>query len=111
MMTHENPRMGIWDSVMWSPTVAIQGDAIAMAQDRLIMYCRPWCGHCGRAREWLAERGIEYVEIDVEQDPVARERAASLNDGRLHTPTFECGTETCVDFRPDRLCEILGIEL
>ena len=33
-----------------------------------------------------------------------------FNEGRLHTPTFECGTEICVDFRPDRLCEILDIE-
>ena len=76
----------------------------------LLMYCRTWCGDCARARRWLDERGIEYTEIDVEDDRTAHERAAALNEGRLHTPTFECGTEICIDFRPDRLCEILGIE-
>jgi mycoredoxin len=77
---------------------------------QLLMYCRPWCGDCRRARAWLAERGIPYVEIDVEENPEARERAARLNAGDLHTPTFELGEQFCVDFRPERLCEMLGIE-
>lgn len=81
-----------------------------MSQPDLVMYCRTWCGDCRRARAWLDERGIPYVEVDVESDAQARERAAGHNDGRLHTPTFELGAESCVDFRPGRLCEMLGIE-
>jgi mycoredoxin len=77
---------------------------------KLVMYCRSWCGDCARARVWLDERGIDYVEIDVEADPAARERAAELNDGRLHTPTFECGDRACVDFKRGWLCETLGVE-
>ena len=76
----------------------------------LVVYCRNWCGHCAQARAWLDERNISYVEIDVDADDQARERAAGFNEGRLHTPTFEYGTEVCVDFRPDRLCFILGID-
>ncbi len=82
-----------------------------MSQQNLVMYCRTWCGDCRRAREWLAERGIPYVEVDVERHPGARDRAAAMNGGQLHTPTFELGSEVCVDFRPERLCEMLGIEL
>ena len=85
-------------------------EADASASPALVMYCRSWCGHCALARTWLEERGIPYVEIDVDADAQARERAEALNEGRLHTPTFECGTEICVDFRPERLCFILGIE-
>lgn len=81
-----------------------------MTAEPLVMYCRSWCGDCARARRWLEERGVDFVEIDVETDAEARQRAADHNEGRLHTPTFECGTEICVDFRPDRLCEILDIE-
>ena len=29
---------------------------------------------------------------------------------RLHTPTFEQGGETCIDFRPERLKELIGLE-
>lgn len=74
----------------------------------IVMYCRTWCPDCMRARSWLDERGISYVEIDVDSDEMARQRAASLNDGRLHTPTFEIGDEICVDFKPDRLHELIG---
>ena len=81
-----------------------------MDRPELVMYCRTWCGHCRLARAWLAERDIPYVEIDVEEDPAARDRAAGYNEGRLHTPTFELGSEVCVDFRPERLCEMLGVE-
>lgn len=77
---------------------------------RLVMYCRSWCGDCARARRWLDEHGIDYVEIDVEDDPGARERAAGFNKGRLHTPTFEYGEEVCIDFRHGWLCETLGVE-
>lgn len=76
----------------------------------VVMYCRTWCGDCARARRWLDARKIPYTEVDVEADPEARERAASHNNGQLHTPTFEIGEGVCVDFRPDKLCELLGIE-
>jgi glutaredoxin len=75
----------------------------------VVMYCRPWCGDCARARHWLEEHNIPYTEVDVESDLDARDRAAGHNEGRLHTPTFEIGDGVCVDFRPDRLSELLGI--
>ena len=75
----------------------------------LIVYCRSWCGDCRRAKQWLDELGVDYVEIDVDADPTARERAEAINEGRLHTPTFEFGEETCVDFRPERIREILDL--
>lgn len=63
-----------------------------------------------RARRWLEQRGISYIEIDVEEDDTARGRAAELNDGRLHTPTFEIGGDVCVDFRPETLERLLELE-
>jgi mycoredoxin len=89
--------------------MSAQDDTVQDGPD-VIMYCRSWCGDCARARVWLAQHNVEYTEIDVEADPSARERAAGHNDGRLHTPTFEIGEGVCVDFRPDTLCELLGIE-
>jgi len=81
-----------------------------MPDPTLYMYCTPWCGDCRAARAWLESRGIEYEEVDVSADDEMRSKAAALNEGRLHTPTFECGDAICVDFHPDKLCEILGIE-
>jgi glutaredoxin len=77
---------------------------------QLIMFCRAWCGDCRHARIWLQEHNIPYTEIDVDEDLVARARAASHNAGRLHTPTFEFGDGVCVDFRCEELMKLLGIE-
>lgn len=75
----------------------------------LVMYCRTWCGDCARARRWLDAHQIPYVEVDVDDDEGARAHAAGLNDGRLHTPTFTLGEDVCVDFRPERLIDLLGL--
>ena len=77
---------------------------------QVTMYCRSWCGDCRRARAWLTEQGIPFVEVDVERDPEAHSRAAGHNAGRLHTPTFEIGEGVCVDFRPEKLRELLGMK-
>lgn len=81
-----------------------------MPEAELIMYCTQWCPDCRRAREWLDKHGIAYREVDVSRDAEARERAANHNEGRLHTPTFELGDGVCVDFRPARLKELIGLE-
>lgn len=75
----------------------------------LIVYCRSWCPDCHRAKAWLEQHGIPYVEIDVDADDAARQRAAAFNDGRLHTPTFEKGEGHCIDFKPDRIKELLDL--
>jgi len=77
---------------------------------QVIMYCRSWCGDCRRARAWLEQHDIPFVEIDVEADRDAHAKAAGHNEGRLHTPTFEIGDGVCIDFRPEKLKELLGIE-
>jgi mycoredoxin len=77
---------------------------------QILMYCRSWCGDCRRARAWLDANHIPYTEVDVEEDPSARARAESHNDGSLHTPTFEIGDGVCVDFRPEKILELLGRE-
>jgi len=76
----------------------------------VIMYCRTWCGDCRRARAWLEAHHIPYTEIDVEEDAEAHAIAAGHNEGRLHTPTFEIGDGVCVDFHPEKLKELLGME-
>jgi mycoredoxin len=81
-----------------------------VTDDGVVMYCRSWCGDCARARTWLTQNNIPFREVDVERDPEARARAASHNNGDLHTPTFEIGDGVCVDFRPDKLKELLGME-
>lgn len=97
---------------MGNKDISMNASDAKAAQDSagVIMYCRSWCGDCARARRWLESHDIPYVEIDVEKDADARQRAEAHNFGRLHTPTFEIGEGVCVDFRPDTLKELLGLD-
>jgi glutaredoxin 3 len=43
-----------------------------MAAPQVVMYASSWCGYCSRARQLLAQKGIEFTEIDVDVEPGAR---------------------------------------
>lgn len=83
-------------------------DASSQEEPTLVIYCRPWCGDCMRAKRWLESENISYIEVDVDADEVARARAEGHNFGRLHTPTFELGEEVCVDFHPEIVKKMVG---
>lgn len=54
---------------------------------RITMYSTGWCGYCRRLKSQLDRAGIEYAEIDVEQNPAAAEFVMSVNDGNRTVPT------------------------
>jgi len=37
-----------------------------------------WCEFTSEMRDWLELRGVDFVEYDVERDPDARRRLATL---------------------------------
>jgi glutaredoxin 3 len=41
-------------------------------KDRIVMYASPFCGYCSAAKRLLAEKGVEYTEIDVVAEPERR---------------------------------------
>jgi glutaredoxin 3 len=48
---------------------------------RIRMYTTPWCGYCVRAKALLDERGLEYEEIDLDDDPAFRQTLHDLTGG------------------------------
>jgi mycoredoxin len=54
---------------------------------RITMYSTPWCGYCQRLKGQLDRAGIEYAEVDVEQNPDAAEFVMSVNGGNRTVPT------------------------
>jgi glutaredoxin len=77
------------------------------ATSKCVVYCRSWCGDCHRALRWMDEMGYDYETIDIDEDPIARERCVELA-GKVITPTFEIGKTCIVDFDPDALKAALG---
>ena len=55
--------------------------------DKLTMYSTPWCGYCQRLKAQLGREGIEFIEIDIEQDPAAADYVMSVNGGNQTVPT------------------------
>ena len=55
--------------------------------DKLTMYSTPWCGYCQRLKAQLGREGIEYTEIDIEQDPESADFVMSVNGGNQTVPT------------------------
>jgi mycoredoxin len=58
------------------------------------LYSTPWCGYCHRLKGQLDRAGIDYVEVDITEQPDAAEIVESANRGNQTVPTlvFEDGS-------------------
>jgi arsenate reductase-like glutaredoxin family protein len=45
---------------------------------KVILFSASWCGVCRQARRWLRNKGIPFVERDIEKDKGARREMAEL---------------------------------
>jgi glutaredoxin len=75
----------------------------------VIMYCTAWCPGCRRARAWLKERGIQYVEVDITRDRKSAEKVRGWANGNETTPTFNIKGTIVVDFDEAKLKKALGM--
>ncbi len=78
-------------------------------QADVILYCTAWCPGCRRARTWLKDRGIQYVEVDITRDRAAAEKVRGWARGNETTPTFNVKGKIVVDWKEDELKKALGL--
>jgi glutaredoxin len=55
---------------------------------RFELYGTARCPHTQEVREWLQWRGSDFVEYDVEADPLARHRMRGLSAGQRSVPVL-----------------------
>jgi mycoredoxin len=79
----------------------------------LILYTTAWCGDCRRAKQFLNERGIAFLEVNVDEDPEAEDLVLRVNDGLRKVPTIRVEGRyfACSPFNPYQLAEELKIPL
>ena len=77
------------------------------------MYSTTWCPDCRRAKDFLKRRGVEFDEINIEEDPDAEDIVIEANQGKRKVPTIQVGERffACSPFNPQLLAEELNIPL
>ncbi|MDP9002592.1 MAG: NrdH-redoxin [Myxococcota bacterium] len=78
----------------------------------VVIYGAEWCGACHEAARYLRERGIPYVEKDVEKDPsAASEMQQKLARRGLHggsIPVLDVHGKVIIGFNPAEVAAALG---
>ena len=52
------------------------------------MYTTTWCGYCVRLKKLMQREGIDYAEVDIEQDDTAADVVMAANGGNRTVPTL-----------------------
>src|SRR5207253_5040720 len=81
--------------------------------EAITIYSTTWCPDCRRAKSFLKERGVDFREVDIEEDPSGEAIVIQANHGKRTVPTLEVGGRyfTCSPFDAQQLAEELNIPL
>ena len=55
---------------------------------KVTMYSAPWCGDCHNAKRAFRNAGIEFDEIDIDQNEDAAKQVIEWSGGRRVIPTI-----------------------
>jgi glutaredoxin len=79
----------------------------------ITMYGTSWCVDCRRAKQFLKDRGVNFVEVDIDEDVDAEDLVLQVNEGRRKVPTIKVGERffACSPFDPYLLSSELKIPL
>lgn len=72
----------------------------------VVLYATSWCGYCAKARKFLNDNEIAFVEYDIEKSEEGRQQHQSLIDGNL-VPVLVVNGEVVKGFNKRRLKELL----
>ena len=76
---------------------------------RVELYVTSWCPHCRRARDFLRQNRIAFVEYDIEQDAAAASRRKQIGDG-TGVPVAIIGDKVISGFSPESYANALGLK-
>jgi mycoredoxin len=81
--------------------------------DPVTMYTTEWCSDCRRAKSFMKERGVDFREVNIEDDPAAAELVIKVNNGKRKVPTLEIAGRyfACSPFNAQQLADELKVPL
>lgn len=88
------------------PTAAPTVDPVALrsawSSVKVVMYTTTWCPQCKRAKAWMRDNQVAYVEHDVEASASAMSECKKLNP-RCSIPTIDIEGQTLIGFGAESL--------
>lgn len=81
--------------------------------ESVTMYTTRWCPDCRRAKSFLKQCGVDYREVNIEEDPSAESIVIRANHGKRKVPTLKVGERyfACSPFDPWQLATELNVPL
>jgi mycoredoxin len=81
--------------------------------EEITMYSTTWCVDCRRAKQFLRDRGVNFVDVNIDEDVDAEDLVFEVNEGRRKVPTIKVGDRffACSPFDPYQLSSELNIPL
>jgi mycoredoxin len=79
----------------------------------IVMYSTLWCPDCRRVKSFLRDRGVQFREVNIEEDPDAEDLVLRVNNGRRKVPTIQIGERffACSPFSAQQLASELNVPL
>ena len=75
---------------------------------RVRVFITPACPYCYTLKEWLKEHHVDFEDIDVAKDAVAREEMIKKSK-QMGAPIIEIDGEIVVGFDKEKICQLLNI--
>lgn len=72
----------------------------------VIVFTSTTCAHCFTAKDYLTEKGVEFVEKNVNKDAEARKEL--MQKGIMAVPVIQVDGEMVVGFDKAKLDQLLG---
>ena len=72
------------------------------------IYSTPTCPWCMRAKQFLKENNIDFVDYDVSSDEEAAEEMIRIS-GQMGVPVLDIEGEIIVGFDKERIKQTLGL--
>ena len=81
--------------------------------EEITMYSTAWCPDCYRVKRFLKERGVAFLEVNIEEDETGEEIVIRANNGKRRVPTLKVGERyfACSPFSAQQLANELNIPL
>ncbi|HYJ89837.1 MAG TPA: Uxx-star family glutaredoxin-like (seleno)protein [Pyrinomonadaceae bacterium] len=54
----------------------------------VVMYIKPGCPYCQRARDYYNENGIDFIEYDAQNDRERQREMLKITDGDVTVPAI-----------------------